>query len=61
MKEFLTAEDIPVINKILESGNDVRIERFYDGIKVCQQNTKPIIQRLGSTERNGIPVAYRRR
>ena len=60
MKEYLTAADLPVINQMLNKGNSVRIEQFYDGIKICQQTTKTVIQRHGYTERQGIPVSYRK-
>lgn len=37
---YVTESDIEIINKILSRGNEVRIKKDRDIVKICEEETK---------------------
>ena len=48
MNEYLTADDLGVINSALAKGDDVRIVRVRDGIKIVSLTVKTLKKKIES-------------
>lgn len=43
---YVTENDIEIINKILSRGNEVRIKKDKDIVKICEESTKVAKKRV---------------
>ena len=56
MREFVTADDLKVINKALNEEKDVRIQRTRDGYRIVEDTVRVLLKNVGAPSRSMVLI-----